>query len=80
MCQCVCCNYYGTEEVFYNVNRFVDSSKFKFNLVLEQLHRDEETGKVLNLIFKWAEEGAKLEVDIPVVFKGAESCPGLNKG
>ncbi|KMT09358.1 hypothetical protein BVRB_6g134520 [Beta vulgaris subsp. vulgaris] len=50
------------------------------NVLPIKLHRDEETGKVLNLIFKWAEEGAKLEVDIPVVFKGAESCPGLNKG
>ena len=32
------------------------------------------------MVFVWAEEGSKLEVDVPVVFKGVDSCPGLKKG
>ena len=48
--------------------------------VLEQLARNEETGEVMNMVFVWAEEGSKLEVDVPVVFKGVDSCPGLKKG
>ncbi|KAK9713494.1 hypothetical protein RND81_06G030900 [Saponaria officinalis] len=41
--------------------------------------RDPETGKMLNLVFAWADEGSHLVVDVPVVFKG-DSCPGLQKG
>ncbi|WRX10036.1 Large ribosomal subunit protein bL25, partial [Theobroma cacao] len=44
------------------------------------IHRDEESGKILNLVFVWADEGTKLKVDVPVVFKGEEDCPGLKKG
>lgn len=28
----------------------------------------------------WAEEGSHLKVDVPVVFKGEDACPGLKKG
>ncbi|KAI4325513.1 hypothetical protein MLD38_030901 [Melastoma candidum] len=45
-----------------------------------KIHRDEETGKILNLVFVWADEGAQLKVDVPVVFKGEDACPGLRKG
>lgn len=45
-----------------------------------KIHRDEETGKILNLVFVWAEDGTKLKVDVPVVFKGEQECPGLKKG
>ncbi|XP_030472250.1 uncharacterized protein LOC115690134 [Syzygium oleosum] len=45
-----------------------------------KVHRDEETGKILNLVLVWADEGSKLKVDVPVVFKGEEVCPGLKKG
>ncbi|CAK9166447.1 unnamed protein product [Ilex paraguariensis] len=45
-----------------------------------KIHRDQETGKVLNLVFVWADEGAELKVDVPVVFKGEDVCPGLKKG
>ncbi|KAH9618815.1 hypothetical protein KSS87_007319 [Heliosperma pusillum] len=45
-----------------------------------KLHRDAETGKVLNLVFAWADEGSHLTVDIPVVIKGASFCPGILKG
>lgn len=38
------------------------------------------TGKILNLVFVWAEEGSQLKVDVPVVFKGEDVCPGLKKG
>ncbi|KAB1214667.1 50S ribosomal protein L25 [Morella rubra] len=45
-----------------------------------RIHRDEVTGKILNLVFVWAEEGSQLKVDVPVVFKGEDVCPGLKKG
>ncbi|TYI50055.1 hypothetical protein E1A91_D12G075800v1 [Gossypium mustelinum] len=45
-----------------------------------KIHRDEESGKILNLVFVWADEGTELKVDVPVVFKGLEDCPGLKKG
>ena len=45
-----------------------------------QIHRDEATGKVLNLVFAWADEGSELKVDVPLVFKGEDVCPGLKKG
>ncbi|KAJ4828375.1 hypothetical protein Tsubulata_017829 [Turnera subulata] len=44
------------------------------------IHRDEETGKILNLVFVWADEGSELKVDVPVVFNGEEECVGLKKG
>ncbi|KAD6795894.1 hypothetical protein E3N88_06790 [Mikania micrantha] len=44
------------------------------------VHRDPETGKLLNLVFVWADEGTSLKVDVPVVFKGEDVCPGLKKG
>ncbi|KAL7244138.1 hypothetical protein ACSBR1_016384 [Camellia fascicularis] len=40
---------------------------------------DEDSGKILNLVFVWADEGSKLKVDVPIVFKG-DVCPGLKKG
>ncbi|THG10557.1 hypothetical protein TEA_005642 [Camellia sinensis var. sinensis] len=43
------------------------------------IHRDEESGKILNLVFVWADEGSELKVDVPVVFKGEDVCPGLKK-
>ncbi|KAJ9177218.1 hypothetical protein P3X46_012457 [Hevea brasiliensis] len=45
-----------------------------------KIHRDEETGSILNLVFVWAEEGTELKVDVPVIFKGEEDCPGIKKG
>lgn len=44
------------------------------------MHRDSETGKLLNLVFVWADEGTELKVDVPIVFKGEDICPGLKKG
>ena len=44
------------------------------------MHRNEETGQVLNLVMAWAEEGTELKVDVPLVFKGVDECPGLKKG
>ncbi|XP_057524002.1 uncharacterized protein LOC130803818 [Amaranthus tricolor] len=49
------------------------------NVLPIKLARNEETGEVMNMVFVWAEEGSKLEVDVPVVFKGVDSCPGLKK-
>ncbi|KAJ0040050.1 hypothetical protein Pint_28112 [Pistacia integerrima] len=45
-----------------------------------KVHRNDETGNILNLVFVWADDGTKLKVDVPVVFKGEENCPGLKKG
>ncbi|PNY15780.1 50S ribosomal protein l25-like [Trifolium pratense] len=45
-----------------------------------KIHRDEESGNILNLVFVWAEDGMDLKVDVPVVFKGEDDCPGLKKG
>ncbi|KAL5557089.1 hypothetical protein UlMin_039325 [Ulmus minor] len=45
-----------------------------------KIHRDEGSGKILNLVFVWAEEGSELKVDVPVVFKGEDVCPGIEKG
>ena len=38
------------------------------------------SGKILNLVFVWAEDGMKLKVDVPVVFEGEDACPGVQKG
>ncbi|KAL8234100.1 hypothetical protein R6Q59_020200 [Mikania micrantha] len=50
------------------------------NVLPIKVHRDPETGKLLNLVFVWADEGTSLKVDVPVVFKGEDVCPGLKKG
>lgn len=34
----------------------------------------------MNLVFVWADDGTELKVDVPVVFKGEDVCPGLKKG
>ncbi|KAJ4878687.1 hypothetical protein Rs2_43705 [Raphanus sativus] len=39
------------------------------------IHRDEESGKILNLVVVWANEGEQLKVDVPL-----DHCPGLKKG
>ncbi|KAI3462772.1 hypothetical protein Pfo_019435 [Paulownia fortunei] len=44
-----------------------------------KIHTDEE-GKILNLVFVWAEDGTELKVDVPIVYKGEDVCPGLKKG
>ncbi|KAL7135547.1 hypothetical protein ABFS83_11G104900 [Erythranthe nasuta] len=44
-----------------------------------KIHRDED-GKVLNLVLVWAEDGTQIKVDVPIVYKGEDVCPGLKKG
>ncbi|KAK9165276.1 hypothetical protein Scep_000467 [Stephania cephalantha] len=46
---------------------------------LDFVHRNAETGDVLNLVFQWAEEGSEVNVDVPVVFKGQDLSPGIKK-
>ncbi|KAL2240315.1 UNVERIFIED_CONTAM: 50S ribosomal protein L25 [Sesamum indicum] len=48
-------------------------------LETRKIHRDED-GKVLNLVFVWAEDGTQLKVDVPIVYKGEDVCPGIKKG
>ncbi|KAF4380757.1 hypothetical protein F8388_017111 [Cannabis sativa] len=43
------------------------------------IHRDEETGKILNMVFVWAEDGSNLKLNVPIVFKGEDVSPGLKK-
>lgn len=31
-------------------------------------------------MFVWADEGTELKVDVPIVFKGEDVSPGLQKG
>ncbi|KAK2657414.1 hypothetical protein Ddye_010466 [Dipteronia dyeriana] len=45
-----------------------------------KVHKNEETGSIFNLVFVWADDGTELKVDVPVVFKGEDNCPGLKKG
>jgi hypothetical protein len=45
-----------------------------------QVHRDENSGNILNLVMVKADEGTMLKVDLPVEFKGEDACPGLKKG
>ncbi|XP_042435786.1 50S ribosomal protein L25-like [Zingiber officinale] len=45
-----------------------------------QVHKSQETGQIMNLMFEWADEGSVLKVDVPVIFKGEDACPGLKKG
>ncbi|XP_042494469.1 50S ribosomal protein L25 isoform X2 [Macadamia integrifolia] len=45
-----------------------------------KVHKDAETGKILNLVFAWANSGSELKVDVPIVFKGEDRCPGILKG
>lgn len=50
------------------------------NVLPVKVHRDPNTGKVLNLVFLWADKGEVVKVNVPVVFKGEDVCPGLKKG
>lgn len=34
----------------------------------------------MNLVFAWAEDGKEMKVDVPLVFKGEDACPGIQKG
>ncbi|KAK8588319.1 hypothetical protein V6N12_022768 [Hibiscus sabdariffa] len=43
------------------------------------IYKDDDTGKILDLVFVWVDEGIELKVDLPVVFKGLEDCPSLKK-
>ncbi|XP_020091421.1 uncharacterized protein LOC109712327 [Ananas comosus] len=45
-----------------------------------KVRRDRESGKIMNLVMAWAEKGMNLKVNVPVVFKGEDVCPGLKKG
>ncbi|KAK7256031.1 hypothetical protein RIF29_29463 [Crotalaria pallida] len=45
-----------------------------------KIHKDKESGKILTLVFAWAEDGMELKVDVPVIFKGEDVCLGIKKG
>ncbi|KAH0851762.1 LOW QUALITY PROTEIN: hypothetical protein HID58_094486 [Brassica napus] len=43
-----------------------------------KIHRDEESGKILK--FSIRNDGEQLKVDVPLVFKWLDNCPGIKKG
>ncbi|KAM0909068.1 hypothetical protein ACQ4PT_015023 [Festuca glaucescens] len=45
-----------------------------------KVQTDESTGNILNLVMVEADEGTMLKVNLPIVFKGEDVCPGLKKG
>ncbi|KAL5102352.1 hypothetical protein RYX36_006679, partial [Vicia faba] len=45
-----------------------------------KIHKDKESGNIFNLVFVWDEDGTNFKVDVPVVFKGEDACPGLQIG
>lgn len=51
-----------------------------FVLLRMQVQTEESTGNILNLVMVEADEGTMLKVNLPVVFKGEDVCPGLKKG
>ncbi|KAK6152696.1 hypothetical protein DH2020_012335 [Rehmannia glutinosa] len=51
----------------------------RFRSGLGQIHTNED-GNIMNLVFVWAEDGTELKVDVPIVYKGEDVCPGLKKG
>ncbi|CAG7860552.1 unnamed protein product [Brassica rapa] len=42
-----------------------------------KIHRDEESGKILK--FSIRNDGEQLKVDVPLVFKWLDNCPGIKK-
>lgn len=49
-------------------------------VVPRKVHRRPGTEEILDVVFVWAPKHAKLKVDVPLVFKGEDVCPGLRKG
>lgn len=45
-----------------------------------QLHLHSGTDEVLNVTFMRAPSHALIKVDVPLVFRGDDVCPGLRKG
>lgn len=50
------------------------------NVVPIKVHKNVETGQVLNMVVAWVDEGSEMKVHVPVVFNGEDTCPGLKKG
>ncbi|OVA10498.1 hypothetical protein BVC80_8985g33 [Macleaya cordata] len=50
------------------------------NPLLQNVHRDPESGQILNLVFVWADGASDLKVNVPLVFKGEDLSPGIKKG
>ncbi|KAH0453515.1 hypothetical protein IEQ34_017839 [Dendrobium chrysotoxum] len=61
---------------------FEDESEIieKVRVLPRKLHLHSSTDAVLNVTFMRAPSTASLKVDVPLVFRGEDSCPGLRKG
>lgn len=49
-------------------------------VLVDMVHVSALTGLMENVIFKFAPRGSTLTVDVPVVIKGEDLCPGLKAG
>lgn len=52
----------------------------KVRAIPRLLHLDPSTDAILNVTFMEAPSKAILKVDVPLVFRGDDACPGLRKG
>ncbi|XP_020591507.1 uncharacterized protein LOC110032276 [Phalaenopsis equestris] len=52
----------------------------KVRVLPRKLHLHSGTDAVLNVTFMRAPSNALLKVDVPLLFRGEDSCPGLRKG
>ncbi|KAK8946396.1 hypothetical protein KSP39_PZI007164 [Platanthera zijinensis] len=61
---------------------FVDESEIieKVRVLPRKLHLHSGTDAVLNVTFMRAPSTASLKIDVPLVFRGEDTCPGLRKG
>uniref|UniRef100_A0A1D1YEC8 50S ribosomal protein L25 n=1 Tax=Anthurium amnicola TaxID=1678845 RepID=A0A1D1YEC8_9ARAE len=63
-------------------SEFGDSAEIieKVRVLPRKLHLHSGTDAPLNVTFLRAPSNALLKVDVPVVFRGEDACPGLRKG
>lgn len=61
---------------------FVDETEVieKVRVLPRKLHLHSGTDAVLNVTFMRAPSSALLKVDVPLIFRGEDTCPGLRKG
>jgi len=48
--------------------------------VIGQIHINRATDEIVNVTFIRAPPHALLKVDVPLLYRGADACPGIRKG
>eukprot|EP01018_Ginkgo_biloba_P003502 Gb_39985 [translate_table: standard] len=51
----------------------------KGRVLPRKVHLRPGTDEILNVVFNWAPEHAQLKVNVPLVFRGQDVCPGIRK-